>query len=134
MLRRVSTQVEETDDEFRYIQVPPSRKKDKEKVSNSTKDRAFKPISFEDLMDDTNNSGDSLGKFPGDKVIPIPFPIDSEDTIIKAAEKARRNLIKEYKPKKPKKKVTVKGSKKIRVVSKAEVLKKRKKRKKVITK
>ena len=123
MLRRIATQAEDEGDLFRYLQVPPTRKKDKKKKpSKSTKDRALRTTSFKELMGDTKNSGDSLGKFPGDKVIPIPFPKDSESTVVKSAERARRRLVpKEYKPKKgvkPRAKI-VKG--KGRLVSKAEV-------------
>jgi hypothetical protein len=97
MIRRISGEAHQqrgvTGIEY-FIKIPPTRTQDV--GTSGTKKQAFMVDTGKELIRATKGSGDSLGRHPGDKVIPIPVPTEFMMQIKRAAEKARREYLEKH--------------------------------------
>jgi hypothetical protein len=77
-----------------FIRIPPTRKQDK--ATEGLRSLAYTLDTGKELIRSTRGSGDSLGRHPGDKVIPIPVPMRLMMQIKRAAEAARAAYLKKH--------------------------------------
>jgi hypothetical protein len=69
-----------------YLQVPPCRPVDMyESPSDSVLQRAFRVDSLSNILIDSKGSGDSLGRYPGDKIQLFPVLQKDRDVIVNAS-------------------------------------------------
>lgn len=98
MIRRLATEAEEIGDipgMMRYVQIPPTRRKDMVgKVSGTSEERVFKILDGPSVVRKGKGSGDSLGLHPGDRTIPLPFPKNYLDKLMAEAVKKRKQYLK----------------------------------------
>jgi hypothetical protein len=97
MLRRIAGEAFQQHGETgvaEFIRIPPNRKKDRvKKITPETQKLAFTLDTGKELIRKTKGAGDSLGRHPGDKFIPMPVPTSLMWQIKRAAEKARREFL-----------------------------------------
>jgi hypothetical protein len=97
MVRRVAAEsahlqnIKGVKEYIHFVQVPATRKNDK--PSASVLDRAFEIVTHRLLEKGSKGSGDSLGAYPGDKVIAVPFPSNFFDDVKKASKAAREEYL-----------------------------------------
>lgn len=98
MMRRIAGAAHEAGDVTDvedYVMVPPTRRLDitRAKRGRGSQSLAFTTMTGPELLRTTKGSGDSLGRYAGDQLQPVPVPKAFFDDVKKAAEIARRSYL-----------------------------------------
>lgn len=92
MMRRIASDVGVKQKDALFIQVPPTRQKDviKQGRSSTVTKNAYLPKTMVDIQDETQGSGNSLGRNPGDVLQIFPIPKKLESLATRVAKKLRK--------------------------------------------